>query len=107
MVLAPTQRGPSHPEKKSESEWNELSAETPSYITAQAVSDALKANNCSRITLNVNSPGGDAFQAVSIYNMLKAAKKPITVIIPEEVYVNMMTKAARVEELTTQVKHAD
>ena len=30
MVLAPTQRWPSHPEKKSESEWNELSLETPS-----------------------------------------------------------------------------
>jgi ATP-dependent Clp protease, protease subunit len=49
-------------------------------ITAGMVKDALEANpSCESITLNVNSPGGDAHEGVAIYNTLKASGKNMTV----------------------------
>jgi ATP-dependent protease ClpP protease subunit len=47
-------------------------------ITAQTVTDALKAQH-DRVTLNINSPGGDPFDGVAIFNVLKANGKPVTV----------------------------
>lgn len=49
-------------------------------ITAQTVSDALKAE-CKSITVRVNSPGGSAFDGVAIYNLLKSSNKPVNVIV--------------------------
>lgn len=49
-------------------------------ITAAMVKDAMDKNpSCSSITLNLNSPGGDAFEGVAIYNTLKAAGKPVCI----------------------------
>ncbi len=50
--------------------------------TAQSVSDALaNAGVYNSITVRLNSPGGDLFEGVAIYNVLKAAKKPINVVV--------------------------
>src|SRR3984957_18409114 len=47
-------------------------------ITAQNFSDAInQAGKFSSITLNINSPGGDLFEGVAIYNTLKATGKPV------------------------------
>jgi ATP-dependent protease ClpP protease subunit len=49
-------------------------------ITSGMIKDALEQNpSCTSITLNLNSPGGDAFEGVAIYNTLKAAGKPVCV----------------------------
>jgi ATP-dependent Clp protease, protease subunit len=49
-------------------------------ITAQSVTDALKAEH-DRVIININSPGGDPFAGTAIYNLLKANAKPVTVNI--------------------------
>lgn len=49
-------------------------------ITAQSVQEALD-GDYSDITLRVNSPGGDAFAGVAIYNLLRAQGKPVNVIV--------------------------
>jgi ATP-dependent Clp protease, protease subunit len=49
-------------------------------ISAAMVKDAMDKNpSCSSITLNLNSPGGDAFEGVAIYNTLKQGGKPVCV----------------------------
>jgi ATP-dependent protease ClpP protease subunit len=48
-------------------------------ITAGMVSEAIKSNPGLDITLNINSPGGDLFEGVAIYNVLKASGKAVTV----------------------------
>lgn len=49
-------------------------------ITAGMVKDAIDQNpSCSSITMNINSPGGDAFEGVAIFNTLKAAGKPVNI----------------------------
>jgi ATP-dependent Clp protease, protease subunit len=48
--------------------------------TAQAIADALKQPHDS-VTLRINSPGGDAFTGVAIYNLLKSHGKPVNVIV--------------------------
>jgi ATP-dependent Clp protease protease subunit len=48
--------------------------------TPQMVADALKGNFKS-IEVHLNSPGGDAFAGVAIYNLLKAQSKPVAVIV--------------------------
>jgi ATP-dependent Clp protease protease subunit len=48
-------------------------------ITSAMVKDALKSESGSSIVVNINSPGGDLFEGVSIYNILKASGKPVTV----------------------------
>jgi ATP-dependent Clp protease, protease subunit len=51
-------------------------------ITAAAVSEAIKgAGDFSSVTVNINSPGGDLFEGVAIYNMLRALGKPINVAV--------------------------
>jgi ATP-dependent protease ClpP protease subunit len=50
-------------------------------ITPQMVADALAQSGCSDITLRLNSPGGDAFAGATIFNLLRASKLPINVIV--------------------------
>lgn len=51
-------------------------------ITAQSVSDAIaNAGVHNSITLRLNSPGGDLFEGVAIYNLLKANGKPVNVVV--------------------------
>lgn len=49
-------------------------------ITTQQVADALKTPHSS-ITVRLNSPGGDAFVGVAIYNLLKSAGVPVRCIV--------------------------
>ncbi len=51
-----------------------------SGATPAMVADALK-TPCKSIELHLNSPGGDAFAGVAIYNLLKACGKPVNVIV--------------------------
>jgi ATP-dependent protease ClpP protease subunit len=46
-------------------------------ITAESVGDAIRSAAPSSILLRVNSPGGDSFEGISIYNVLRATKVPI------------------------------
>src|ERR1700677_44946 len=51
-------------------------------ITASAVSDAIaQAGEHDCIALRINSPGGDAFEGVAIYNLLKNNAKPVNVYV--------------------------
>ncbi len=51
-------------------------------ITAQTVRAAIdRAGTFSRISVRINSPGGDAFEGIAIGNVLKATGKPIDVCI--------------------------
>jgi ATP-dependent Clp protease protease subunit len=51
-------------------------------ITGKGISDAIAAaGEFSSITLRINSPGGDLFEGVAIYNLLKASGKPVTCIV--------------------------
>lgn len=51
-------------------------------ITASSVSAALSENaGCSSITCRLNSPGGDLFEGIAIYNLLKASGKPVNVVV--------------------------
>jgi len=49
-------------------------------VTAQTVKDAIAAaSDYKTITVNLNSPGGDLFEGVAIYNTLKLTGKPVNV----------------------------
>lgn len=49
-------------------------------ITAAMVKDAIEQNpSCASITINLNSPGGDAFEGVAIFNVLKASGKTVNI----------------------------
>lgn len=49
-------------------------------ITAGMVKDAIEQSpSCTSITLNLNSPGGCAFEGVAIYNTLKASGKTVNI----------------------------
>src|SRR5277367_6389500 len=51
-------------------------------ITASAVSEAIKsAGDFSSVTVSINSPGGDLFEGVAIYNVLKACGKSVNVSV--------------------------
>lgn len=50
-------------------------------ITPAMVSDAIKGNSFKNIEVHLNSPGGDAFAGVAIYNLLKACSTPVNVIV--------------------------
>jgi ATP-dependent Clp protease protease subunit len=51
-------------------------------ITASAVSDAIaQAGQHDSVALRINSPGGDAFEGVAIYNVLKNHGKPVNVYV--------------------------
>lgn len=49
-------------------------------ITTQQVADALKTPHES-VTVRLNSPGGDAFEGVAIYNLLKNDTSPVRCIV--------------------------
>ncbi|MBW9332460.1 Clp protease ClpP [Herbaspirillum sp. RU 5E] len=48
-------------------------------VTARRISAALRAIGERDITVNVNSPGGDFFEGVAIYNLLREHKAKVTV----------------------------
>jgi ATP-dependent protease ClpP protease subunit len=51
-------------------------------ITARMVTDAInQAGHFESITLSINSPGGELFEGVAIYNTLRAVGKPVNVEI--------------------------
>ena len=51
-------------------------------ITVSNFSDAIKeAGDYSSIKLKVNSPGGDVFEAIAIYNLLGGLGKPVTCVV--------------------------
>jgi ATP-dependent protease ClpP protease subunit len=51
-----------------------------SGATPALVAEALK-TQCQNIEIHINSPGGDAFAGIAIYNLLKNSNKPVNVII--------------------------
>lgn len=50
-------------------------------ITAKEVREALGKVPGDKLTVHLNSPGGDAFEANAIANLLKSSKKHITIIV--------------------------
>jgi ATP-dependent protease ClpP protease subunit len=51
-------------------------------VTAQGVADAIeKAGAFDRIAVRVNSPGGDCFEGVAIYNLIRSQGKPVDVFV--------------------------
>lgn len=51
-------------------------------ITADMVSSAIKSESAfDNISVCINSPGGDAFEGVAIYNVLRSAGKPVSVSV--------------------------
>jgi ATP-dependent Clp protease protease subunit len=60
-------------------------------ITALQIKAALDENTYSDIQLNINSPGGDAMEGVTAYNVLRATGKPIAVNV-----VGMAASAASI-----------
>jgi len=51
-------------------------------VTATSVADAIKsAGNFDRIAVRVNSPGGDCFEGVAIYNLIRSQNKPVDVFV--------------------------
>lgn len=53
-----------------------------SGVSAKSVSEALKPHkNAKSISVNINSPGGYAFDGITIYNLLAKHKAPVTVNI--------------------------
>lgn len=47
--------------------------------TAKRISAALRAIGAREVTVNINSPGGDLFEGIAIYNLLRAHEKKVTV----------------------------
>ncbi len=55
---------------------------TGTGVTAQSVADAIKsAGSFDRIAVRINSPGGDCFEGVAIYNLIRAQKVPVEVFV--------------------------
>jgi ATP-dependent Clp protease protease subunit len=51
-------------------------------ITASEISDAMKtAGDYSSLNVRLNSPGGDLFEGVTIYNLFRASGKPVNVTV--------------------------
>jgi ATP-dependent protease ClpP protease subunit len=50
-------------------------------ISAQAVIDELRGITADRITLHINSPGGDVFEAHAIYNALREHQAGVDVVV--------------------------
>ena len=48
-------------------------------VTAKRVSDALRSIVDKDVTVKINSPGGDMFEGIAIYNLLRAHKAKVTV----------------------------
>lgn len=60
-------------------------------MTAKIVSAVLRKNKGKEVTVNINSPGGDFFEGLAIYNLLKEHDAPVTVRV-----VGMAASAASV-----------
>jgi ATP-dependent protease ClpP protease subunit len=51
-------------------------------VTAKTVKQSIdEAGIFTSISVRINSPGGDAFEGVAIYNLLRAQKKPVNVFV--------------------------
>lgn len=51
-------------------------------VTAKSVKQQMDAaGSYSKILLRINSPGGDAFEGLALFNLIRSAKKPIDVYI--------------------------
>jgi ATP-dependent Clp protease protease subunit len=51
-------------------------------VTAKGIANEItKAGTVSRIVMHINSPGGDVFEGIAIYNLVKQQGVPVTVII--------------------------
>lgn len=50
-------------------------------VTAKAFQSMLTQAGDGEITVRINSPGGDVFDALSIYNSLQSRKTPVTMIV--------------------------
>lgn len=48
-------------------------------VTAKRIAAALRAIGSAPVTVNVNSPGGDYFEGLAIYNLLREHPEPVTV----------------------------
>jgi ATP-dependent Clp protease, protease subunit len=48
-------------------------------VTAKRVASALRSMGAGAVTVNVNSPGGDMFEGLAIYNLLREHKGEVTV----------------------------
>lgn len=72
-------------------------------MTAKIVSAVLRRNRGKEVTVNINSPGGDFFEGLAIYNLLKEHDAPITVRV-----VGMAASAASVIAMAgTTIKIAE
>lgn len=72
-------------------------------MTAKVVAAVLRKNKGKEITVNINSPGGDFFEGLAIYNLLKEHDAPITVRV-----VGMAASAASVIAMAgTSIKIAE
>src|SRR5258707_7231099 len=67
-------------------------------ITEGNVSEALKNSDAETVTLNINSPGGDAFQGVAIHNVLAQSNKKVIVNV-----VGLAASAASIVAMTGSV----
>lgn len=77
-------------------------------VTASSVMAAMaEAKDAKSITVNINSPGGDAFEGVAIYNLLKASGKPVAVnvvgLAASAASIIAMAGKTRVMNLGTQM----
>lgn len=52
---------------------------TGTGVTSRSVASALKQADGADVQVNINSPGGDAFEGIAIYNMLREYKGNVTV----------------------------
>ncbi|KGJ12961.1 ATP-dependent Clp protease proteolytic subunit, partial [Paracoccus sanguinis] len=50
-------------------------------VTARRIAAALRAITADNITVDINSPGGDFFEGVAIYNLLRADPRRVSVRI--------------------------
>lgn len=48
-------------------------------VTAKRIAGALRAMNGADVTVNINSPGGDMFEGLAIYNLLREYEGSVTV----------------------------
>lgn len=48
-------------------------------VTAKRIASALRSMGAGPVTVNINSPGGDMFEGLAIYNMLREHKGEVTV----------------------------
>lgn len=51
-------------------------------ITVKTIKDQIdRAGNYSKILMRINTPGGDVFEGIAIYNLVRAQKKPVEVYV--------------------------